>query len=400
MTLPLDGVRVLSVEQYGAGPFGSLYLADMGAEVVKIEPPAGEGRPGGDSSRQSGPHFLGENDSQFFQTFNRNKKSLALDLKHPEGTAALHRLVPGFDAVMNNLRGDQPDKLGLTHAALGGIKPELVCAHLSAYGREGERAAWPGYDYLMQAEAGYLSLTGEPGGPPSRMGLSIVDYMTGVTTAFALVAALLGAARTGRGRDVDVSLYDVAMHQLCYPATWYLNAGEVTGRRPRSGHPSVVPCETLPTADGWVFVMCVLPKFWRALAEILGVPELVEDARFRGPRDRYENRDALMEILDAKARERTTGEWMAAFAGKVPAAPVLDMAEAVDNPFFRERGGVVPAPHPAAPGFAMLANPIRLGEPLPSAVCGPLGGDGAAVLGAAGFSGEEIEALRASGALG
>ena len=400
MTLPLDGVRVLSVEQYGAGPFGSLYLADMGAEVVKIEPPAGEGRPGGDSSRQSGPHFLGENDSHFFQTFNRNKRSLALDLKHPEGKAALHRLVPHFDAVMNNLRGDQPDKLGLTYEALGHLKPNLVCAHLSAYGRKGERAAWPGYDYLMQAEAGYLTLTGEPGGPPSRMGLSIVDYMTGVTCAFALVSALLGAARTGKGRDVDVSLYDVAMHQLSYPATWYLNEGEVTGRRPRSGHPSVVPCETLPTKDGWVFVMCVLPKFWRALAETLGVPELVEDPRFKGPRDRYDNRDALMEILDAKAQERTTGEWMRLFAGKVPAAPVLDVAEALENPFLRERGGIVPAPHPMKPGFAMLANPIRLDEPLPSAVCAPLGADTAAVLGEAGFSEREIAALKASGATG
>ena len=247
---------------------------------------------------------------------------------------------------MNNLRGDQPEKLGLTYGQLGGLKETLVCAHLSAYGREGPRAAWPGYDYLMQAEAGYLSLTGDPDGPPSRMGLSIVDYMTGVTCAFALVSALLGAARTGKGRDVDVSLYDVAMHQLSYPATWYLNEGDVTGRRPRSGHPSVVPCETLPTADGWSCVMCVLPKFWQALATSLGVPELIEDARFKGPRDRYDNRDALMEILDARAATRTSAEWMAEFGGRVPAAPVLDMAQAGENPFFRDRGGVVPAPHP------------------------------------------------------
>lgn len=395
--LPLDGVRVLSVEQYGAGPFGSLYLADMGAEVVKIEPPAAPGRPGGDSSRHSGPHFLGENDSHFFQTFNRNKKSLTLDLKRPEGQDILHRLAPKFDAVMNNLRGDQPEKLGLTHAHLGPLKPQLVCAHLSAYGREGPRAAWPGYDYLMQAEAGYLTLTGEPEGPPSRMGLSIVDYMTGVTCAFALVSALLGAARTGKGRDVDVSLYDVAMHQLTYPATWYLNEGDVTGRRPRSGHPSVVPCETLPTADGWVFVMCVLPKFWQALAQTLGVPELIEDPRFKGPRDRYDNRDALMEILDARARTRTTAEWMAEFGGRVPAAPVLDMAQAVENPFFRDRGGVLPAPHPLRPDFSMLASPIRLGQELPSEVCSPLGGDTDAVLSEIGIGGDEAAELRAAG---
>lgn len=392
--LPLEGVRVLSVEQYGAAPFGSLYLADLGAEVVKIEPPQG-----GDVSRRSGPHFLGDADSHFFQTFNRNKRSITLDLKHPEGRALLHRLVPRFDAVMNNLRGDQPEKLGVTYDQLGPLKPALVCAHLSAYGRTGPRAAWPGYDYLMQAEAGYFHVTGEPGGPPARMGLSIIDYMTGVTCALALLAALLGAARTGRGRDVDVSLYDVAMHQLSYPATWYLNEGDVTGRRPRSGHPSIVPVELLPTADGWVFVMCVLPKFWVALAEALGVPELPADARFAAPRARFENRDALMEILDARTRTRTTADWMAVFAGRVPAAPVLDVAQALENPFFRDRGGVVPAPHPLRPDFAMVANPVRLDRPLPSRAAPALGADNAAVYAEVGVDAAELARLRAAGAV-
>ncbi|MEO1687999.1 MAG: CoA transferase, partial [Pseudomonadota bacterium] len=212
-----------------------------------------------------------------------------------------------------------------------------------------------------------------------------------------LVSALLGAARTGTGRDVDVSLYDVAMHQLSYPATWYLNEGDVTGRRPRSGHPSVVPCETLPTADGWVFVMCVLPKFWEALAQILGVPELVEDPRFKGPRDRYDNRDALMAVLDDRARTRTTAEWMAQFGGRVPAAPVLDMAQAVENPFFRDRGGVVPAPHPLRPDFAMLANPIRLGRDLPSSACSALGADTQDMLAEIGIDAAEAADLRAAG---
>jgi succinate---hydroxymethylglutarate CoA-transferase len=396
MMLPLEGVRVLSVEQYGAGPFGSMYLADMGAEVIKIEPPSGPAGPGGDMSRHTGPHMLPDNDSQFFQTFNRNKRSITLDLKHPDGQAVLRALAGTADAVMNNLRGDQPDKLGLTHAALGTVKPGLVCAHLSAYGRTGPRAAWPGYDYLMQAEAGYLSLTGEPGTPPARMGLSIVDFMTGVTCAFALVSALLAAARTGQGRDIDVSLYDVAMHQLTYPATWYLNAGDVTGRRPRSGHPSIVPVETLPTQDGWVFVMCVLPKFWAKLCAILGVPELVEDPRFRGPRDRFANRDALMEILDARSRTRTTAEWMAAFGGQIPAAPVLDVAQALDNPYFRDQGGVRTVDHPHFPGLAMVANPIRAGVEHPSRPAPPLGGDTEALLEEIGMA-DRLEALRAAG---
>ncbi|RAH97782.1 CoA transferase [Acuticoccus sediminis] len=391
LPLPLEGVRILAVEQFGAGPFGTLYLADMGADVVKIEPPQG------DSARMSGPHFLSENDSHFFQTFNRNKRSIVVDLKTAEGQAVLHRLVPRFDAVMNNLRGDQPDALGLTYEALCHLKPEIVCCHLSAYGRTGPRASWPGYDYLMQAEAGWMSVTGEPDGLPTRAGLSVVDYMTGITASLGLVSALLGAARNGRGRDVDVSLYDVAMHQLSYPATWYLNEGTVTGPRPRSGHPNFVPCEMMPTADGWVFVMCVLPKFFVALCEALGAPELPEDPRFNTQKGRKGNRDAMMEILDPLARTRTTSEWMEAFGGRVPAAPVLTIDKALDNPFFRERGGVRVAPHPLRPDFAMVASPIRTGADAPSNAGPAFGGQTDEVLGEAGYGAEEIAALKAAG---
>jgi crotonobetainyl-CoA:carnitine CoA-transferase CaiB-like acyl-CoA transferase len=175
-----------------------MYLADLGAEVIKIENRA----QGGDATRGMGPYFLGEHDSHFFQTFNLNKRSVCLDLKTPEGQAIFRKLVAKSDAVLNNLRGDQPDKLGLTYAALRECNPRLVCAHLSAYGRDNERRAWPGYDYLMQAEAGFLHVTGEPGTPPARMGLSIIDYMTGITTALALVSALFGAARSGLGESV------------------------------------------------------------------------------------------------------------------------------------------------------------------------------------------------------
>ena len=225
--LPLAGLRVLTFENFGAGPFGSLYLADLGAEVIKIE----SREQGGDATRSMGPFFLGPHDSHFFQTFNLNKKSVALNLKHPAGRAAFQRLARTADVVMNNLRGDQPEKLGLDYATLGPVNPRLVCAHLSAYGRDNERRGWPGYDYLMQAEAGFLHLTGEPGTPPARMGLSIIDYMTGITTATAILARLVGVMKTGRGGDVDVSLFDVALHQLTYPGNWYLNEGHRTERR-------------------------------------------------------------------------------------------------------------------------------------------------------------------------
>jgi crotonobetainyl-CoA:carnitine CoA-transferase CaiB-like acyl-CoA transferase len=252
MKQPLAGYRVLTFENFGAGPYGSMFLADLGAEVVKIENRA----QGGDATRGMGP-FLGEHDSHFFQTFNFNKKSVCLNLRTGPGQEAFRRLAATAHVVLNNLRGDQPEKLGLTYAQLSAVNPRLVCAHLSAYGRDNARKGWPGYDYLMQAEAGFLHVTGEPGSPPSRMGLSIVDFMTGITTALAIVAALLGVARDGKGGDVDVSLFDVALHQLTYPGSWYLNAGMETGRLPRSSHPSATPVQLFPTADGWIFVMCM-----------------------------------------------------------------------------------------------------------------------------------------------
>ena len=352
--LPLSGVRIIAVEQYGAGPYATLHLAALGAEVIKVEPPVG-----GDSARQSGPHFLAPNESQFFQAFNLGKKSLALDIRKDEGRTIFWQLVATADGVLNNLRGDQPGKLGLDYQHLSPIKPSIVCAHLSGYGRTGARAAWPAYDYLMQAEAGFMSVTGEPGQRPTRMGLSIVDYLTGITTAFALTAALYGALRTGRGRDIDVTLYDVAIHQLTYPAVFMLNASDPITRRPRSGHPTVVPCETFPTADGELFVMAMLPRFWEDLCTALGQPDLAKDEWFSTPAARLANRDVLVAILDPIFRKQTTAEWMARLAGRVPAAPVLTLTEALGNPFLAEREMVQIVDHPLQPDWKALTSPVR-----------------------------------------
>ncbi len=393
---PLEGIRVLAIEQYGAGPFCSMYLSDMGAEVIKIEDPAT-----GDSSRQSGPHFIGPMNSHFYHTFNLGKKSLALDLRAPGGRAVFERLVPTADIVLNNLRGDQPAKLGLTHDVLGRINPRVVCGHLSGYGRTGPRSKWPAYDYLAQAEAGFLAVTGEPGTPLTRIGLSMVDFMTGITLAFSLTAALVGALKSGRGRDVDVTLYDVAMHQLTYPATWYLNEGHAIDRRPRSGHPSVVPCEVFPTADGRIFLMCILPKFWQALCTIIGLPDLPTDPRFAEPEGRFDNRDALASLLDAQLATKTTAEWMTLFAGEVPAAPVLSLPQALDNPYFASTGGIVEVDHPMRPAFKALTSPIRLdGARRPVRPAPLLGADSDEVLAGAGYSEAEVGDLRARGVIG
>jgi crotonobetainyl-CoA:carnitine CoA-transferase CaiB-like acyl-CoA transferase len=395
--LPLAGVRVLTLENFGAGPFGSMYLADLGAEVVKIESRA----QGGDATRSMGPYFLGPHDSHFFQTFNLNKKSVALDLKHPDGREAFRRLARSADVVMNNLRGDQAAKLGLDYPALGAMNPRILCAHLSAYGRDNERRGWPGYDYLMQAEAGYLHLTGEPGTPPARMGLSIVDYMTGLTTALAVLAALVGVMKTGRGRDIDVSLFDVALHQLTYPGSWYVNEGHSTGRLPRSSHPSAVPVQLYQTRDGWIFIMCMTEKFWQALLGVLGREELAADPRYADATARRANRDALTIELDAQLRRETTAYWLARLQGLLPVAPVHDLPNALDNPFAAAVGMVRALPHPARPDFRVLANPIKLdGERLPSRPAPALGAHTDDLLREAGLGDAEIAALRASGAAG
>ena len=393
MSLPLEGVRVIAVEQYGAGPYGSGHLADMGADVVKIENRA----TGGDTSRGVGPYFLGDDDSQFFQTFNRNKRSLTLDLKTEKGQEVLHRLAATADGLLGNLRGDQPEKLKLTYEHLRIANPKIVCAHLSAYGRDGSRKGWPGYDFLMQAEAGFLSLTGEPDNPPARFGLSMVDFMTGAMTVFALVSGILGARQTGQGRDVDVSLYDVAMHQLSYPAVWYLNEGLKTGRVPRSGHPYIVPSQLYRTKDGWIFLMCQTQRFWEVLCDKLGVPELADDVRFRDQAARHANRDELTGILDEVMTARTTEDWLAVLRGFVPCGPVYDLPQALDNPYFRERGGVQTVEHPDRPDLKLMESPIRLNEAIPARPAPKLGQHADDVLRELGYSDEDIRALRDTG---
>lgn len=355
--LPLQGVRVLSVEQYGAGPYGTGLLADLGAEVVKVE----NAESGGDISRSVGPHLLGDGDSEFFQTFNRGKKSICLNLKQAKDRDRLHALLPRFDALANNLRGDQPEQLGLRYQDVAALHPGIVCAHLSAYGRDNSRAAWPGYDYLMQAECGFLGLTGEPDGPPARFGLSMVDYMTGSLMALALVSAVMAARRTGVGCDVDTSLYDTALHQLSYPATWYLNEGQITERLPRSSHPSIVPSQLFRTADGWLFVMCQTPKFWERFCAALEQPQWVTDARFATPADRLAHRADLEQAIETVLRTQSTAQWCAQLNGLVPVAPVNNLEQALNNPFAAEVGMLNQVPHAERPeGLRMLSSPFKI----------------------------------------
>ncbi len=396
MNRPLEGVRIVAVEHYGAGPFGTMYLADLGADVIKIENP----KAGGDMSRHVAPFLLGEADSEFFQTLNRNKRSLTLDLKAESGQTILRRLIESADGLINNLRGDQPGKLGLTYEALKDANPRIVCAHLSAYGREGSRATWPGYDYLMQGEAGFMALTGEPDGPPTRMGLSIVDWMTGITTMLGMVSAILAAGRSGQGADIDVCLFDTALHQMSYPATWYLNEGFVTERVPRSGHPSLVPSQLYTAKDGWVYIMGLTDKFWRNLLDGVGRPDIGDNPEFADFSARLKNRDRLTETLDPVFAEKTVAEWMDIFGGRIPVGPVYDLAAALDSPYLAEREMIQTVSHPVRGDFRLLANPIKIdGERMPGEAAPQLGADTDAILRELGIAQSEIDSLRADGVI-
>ena len=391
--LPLDGVTILAVEQYGAGPFGSMLLGDLGAEVIKIENPA----EGGEMGRHVGPHFHGPGDSHFYQAFTRNKRSIALDLKHPEGQAIFRSLAAHADAVYDNLRGDLPKTLGLTYDALAEVNPGIVCAHLSAYGREGSRASWPGFDFLMQAESGYLMLSGEPDGPPARCGVSIIDMMTGVMASFALVSGLVGARATGKGRDLDVNLFETALHNLTYQAAWHLGAGDNPGREKRGAHLSITPSQLYRTQDGWIFLMCQKEKFFRSLCELIGRPDLPQDPRFESFATRLKHRDALTEVLDGVLTTRPTASWMEVLGGTVPAAPVLDVAQALANPFVAERGAVADfARAEGGPSVRMLASPLHVGDAeVPRMAAPALGADTPEVLGRIGIGAAALDDLRA-----
>lgn len=394
MALPLEGLRILTIEQYGAGPYCSMFLAAMGAEVIKIENPSS----GGDFARATGPYFLGENDSLYFQCFNINKRSLTLNLKAEKGKEVLHKLVKTSDAIINNMRGNQPAKLGLDYAALKAVNPKLVCGHISAYGRDNSRASWPGYDYLMQAEAGFLSVTGEPDGPPSRFGLSVVDFMTGMMLAYGATAAIMKAQKTGEGCDVDVSLLETALHQLTYPGIWYLNEGLVTGRIARGAHPSVTPSQLVRSKNGWVFIMCQNPRFWDLLLDGIDRKDLGQDARFKDLSARLANRDSLTAELDEIFAARTTEEWVDHFKGTVPIAPVYDIAEALDNPFLDEIEMVTEVDHTYRASMRVLNNPIRIdGERLPIRAAPKLGSDTDDLLKAIGYGDDDIATMRNTG---
>jgi crotonobetainyl-CoA:carnitine CoA-transferase CaiB-like acyl-CoA transferase len=394
---PLHGIRILAISQFGAGPFTTLNLADLGAEVIKVEDPTA----GGDVARYV-PPATNDADSLYFQAFNRGKKSIAINLREPDGVAVFHRLVEKSDAVFNNLRGDLPDKLGLTFEKLSDLNPAIVTCSLSGFGRTGPRASEPGYDPIMQGMAGYMSITGEPDGPPGKAGVSIIDFAGGYAAALGLVAALLEAKTTGAGRDVDVSLLDTAVSMLTYFASWQMNSDWQPSRTPNSSHQTIVPGQNFQTSDGWISVFCAKEHFWRRLAELIDMPELISDERFVNFASRYDNREQLIKTLASRLLQKTSVEWLALFRGHVPSGPVNSIEQALTDEQIEARALIVNVNHPVYGHIKQVVSPIKVDGSNPATSPGPSLGEHTDELLSSLLSMNEIEIahLRKQGAVG
>lgn len=386
----LDDVRIVSLEQYGAGPFATLHLAELGADVIRIEQ-----WPEGDIGRHV-PPYTHENDSLFYQSLNRSKRSIALDMRSVDGRVVFEDLVRHSDAVFSNLRGDVPGRLRITYDDLAPLNRAIVCCSLSGYGMTGPRAAHPGFDYMVQGLAGWMSITGEPTGPPSKSGLSAVDFSSGYAAALALMAGLHAAKRDGVGMDCDISLLEVAASMLNYLVAWVGTTGHEANRIERSGHPTIVPFQNFQTADGWIVAGGSKDKFWTRMAETLGLPHLITDPRFATSRDRFTNKAALVAELDVAFRKETTDHWLSRLeeAG-VPCAPINTIGEAIEDPQLIARDAIFRLPHDHWGEVVHAASPLKMGAmPHVRTPAPALGADTRAVLsGVLGYSAERIDHL-------
>jgi crotonobetainyl-CoA:carnitine CoA-transferase CaiB-like acyl-CoA transferase len=332
----LAGVRVLDLTRMLAGPYGTLLLADLGAEVVKVEEPDG-----GDPIRAMGPHFVAGTSpplSAYFLAVNRGKKSVVLDLRDASGRAAFHDLVRAADVLVENFRPSVPARLGCDWATLRSVNPRLVVCSISAFGHDGPDRERPAFDLSLQARGGAMSLTGEPGGAPVRMGVPMGDLAGGLFGALAVTAALYRRERTGRGQWIDLGLLDCQVALLTYMAQFYLTAGDVLGPQ-GSGHRNVVPYRVFRAADGWLVVAIFQEKFWGALCRALERPELAENPRFASNDLRREARAELEPMLDEAFARRGVAAWLAALEREaVPCAPVQTVEQVLLDPQVVARG--------------------------------------------------------------
>ncbi len=353
---PLSGLKVLDLSRVLAGPYCTMLLADMGADVIKVEQPGK-----GDDTRGYGPPFV-NGESAYFLSINRNKRSLTLDIKHPAGQEILWGLIEQADVLVENFRPGTLDKLGFGYVAVHARLPRLIYCSVSGYGQTGPNANIPGYDLIVQGEGGIADLTGEAGGPPMKVGTSQADIVAGMTAFQGILLALLARQQTGRGQQVDIALLDCQVSLLTYQAGSYFATG-VAPTRMGNRHPSIAPYETFRASDGYVNVGCgndgIFQKFCRAAR----LDELASDPRFRTNADRVAHRHILSGIIEPLMLIRTVAEWVDLLRPLgIPAGPINTVAQALTHPQTLARGMVVELDHPRAGTIQLTGNPIKLSE--------------------------------------
>ncbi len=390
----LQGIRVLDLTRVLAGPFGGALLADLGAEVIKIEEP---GR--GDPTREMGPPAHGT--TAYFVSTNRNKQGMTLDLRKPEGQAVFHDLVRVSDVVLDNFRPGVLARLGADYDTLRAIKPDIICCSITGYGPDGPYAQVPAFDLAIQALAGGMSVTGEPGRPPLRMGLSVADLGGGMFAATAICAALVHRARTGEGQRLDVPLLDTHLAMLTYLGQYWLSCGQVT-EPVGSEHPSLAPYGAFATQDGYVVIAVIGEKFWHLLCDCLADDAMRTNARFATNAERTKHKAALRAALEDHLTERLTADWVDRLrAAGVPCAPVNDMSQVFEDPQVVHRQLVRKidtdaGPVPVVPGPFTTAG----GRTADPDMAPGLGADTESVLGGLlGYDSARIAGLRADGIL-
>ena len=350
---PLSGVRVIDMTRVLAGPFCTMSLGDMGAEVIKVEEPGK-----GDDTRGWPPFVHGE--ATYFLSVNRNKKSLTLDLKAPDGQEILRRLLAAADVVVENFRPGTMERLGFGYEVLRRANPRLIYCSISGFGESGPEAHRPGYDLIVQGESGVMDITGFPDGPPVKVGNSIGDLVAGMAAAQGVTLALLSRSQTGKGQKVEIGMLDVMASLLTYQAGLYWNGG---GRPARRGneHPSIVPYEVFKAQDVYITLGVANNSLWDRTCKALDRPDLIKDPRFDTEANRVTNRKVLVPLLNEILGARPADEWLARLdkAG-VPAGRIKSVAEVCESAHLRARGMMVSLPHPKAGAITVMGVPLRL----------------------------------------
>jgi crotonobetainyl-CoA:carnitine CoA-transferase CaiB-like acyl-CoA transferase len=399
-TGPLAGLVVADLSTVLAGPYCTMLLGDLGADVIKVEPPDG------DATRGWGPPWVGEGPARtaaYFLAVNRNKRSIRLDLKHPDGVGVLERLLRRSDVLVENFRVGGLDRLGFDDATLAELNPSLVHLAITGFGPDGLEASTPGYDFVIQALGGLMSVTGHPdseGGHPTKVGVAISDVATGLLGAVAVLGGLVGRERSASpGQRIDVSLLASTLAVLVNQAQNAFVTGESPGRM-GNAHPNIVPYETFATADGEIAIAVGSERQWPRFCEAIGLPELAGDPRFATNGDRVTARETLRPILADRLAARPTAEWLAALRGAdVPAGPVLDVLDAFASPAAQARRMTVDVEHPALGNIRQVGLPFELSATPASVRTAPplLGEHTDEILGDLGYDTAAMSALRASG---